>query len=256
MEDAVFKAGRALVRDFGEIEHLQVSKKGPRDFVTSADKKAEKIIIEELQKARPSYGFLTEESGEIKGEDEKWRWILDPIDGTTNFMHGMPHFCISLALEKTEVTGKKNIEAAVIYAPILNEMFRAEMGNGAFLNDKRIVPSGRKKLDDCVIAGYLRADAQSNDINVKPFENLPSNVRILGAAALELAYVAAGKLDGFWHAGLKPWDIAAGVLIMREARGMVTEINLGSNVMESGNILATNGFIHDNLSKILSKYCK
>jgi len=254
MEEAVLKAANAIVRDFGELENLQVSRKGPRDFVTSADKKAEKIIIKALQKARPDYGFLTEESGVIKGENEKYRWILDPIDGTTNFMHGIPHFCTSLALEETQAGGRKEIIAAVIFSPILNEMFIAEKGEGAYLNERKLRVSGREKLSDCTVAAYLRNSASEGEIT--NFPNIPSNYRILGAAALDLAYVAAGKLDGFWHKNLKSWDKAAGILLVREAKGMVSEINGGSNVIEDGNILATNGQIYDKLRPIIHNHYK
>jgi len=253
MEDAVVKAGRSLVRDFGEVENLQVSKKGPGDFVTSADKKSEKILINELKKLRPSYGFLVEESGEIKGADEKYRWIIDPLDGTNNFMHGLPHFCISLALAEKTPTGKEDIIAAVIYAPAYREIYTAEKGQGAYLGNRRLSVSGRTKLDEAMIATCFKPGSDEKN-EMLAIEDMAINTRILGSAALDLTYVAAGKLDIFWHDKLMPWDMAAGILLVREARGMVTEINGDADMLVNGNIVATNSNFHEKIVSTLAKY--
>jgi myo-inositol-1(or 4)-monophosphatase len=254
LETAALKAGRYLARDFGEIENLQVSKKGPGNFVTSADLKSEKILIEELQKAKPDFGFLTEETGEIKGKDSKFRFIIDPIDGTTNFMHGLPHFCISLALEQIISPTKSEIIAGCIYAPILDELYSAEKGQGAYVNNRRLSVSSRKNLEDCMVVGTISSrDESVKQFDLKNFDTLKTHHRFFGSAALDLAYVAAGKFDALWHKNLKPWDIAAGILLVREARGMVTELDGGSQMLENGNILATNSEVHDSLLKHFRK---
>jgi myo-inositol-1(or 4)-monophosphatase len=248
LEAAALKAGKYLSRDFGEVENLQVSKKGAGDFVTSADLKSEKIIMEELTKARPDYGFLTEESGEIKGKNPKFRWIIDPIDGTTNFMHGLPHFCISIALEEKISDTKSEIIAGVIYSPILNDLYSAEKGQGATVNNRRLKTSARSEIEDCMIAGTI--SSRSEDVkkfDLKNFEDLKTHHRFFGSAALDLAYVAAGKFDAMWHKNLKPWDMAAGILLVNEARGMITELDGGSNPLYNGNIIASNGVIHNSL---------
>lgn len=237
MIDAAEKAGRALMRDFGEVEQLQVSKKGPGDFVSIADHKSEKILKEELLKARPTYGFLLEEQGEVKGTEEGYRWLIDPLDGTTNFLHGLPHWAVVIALEK--ITGKdREIVAAVIHDPVKNETFYAEKGCGAFSNSKRLRVSGRTSLTDGLIA-----------VGEKFFtENitLPEGcgVRRMGSAALSLAYTAAGRFDTYRESGLSPWDKAAGVLIVREAGGYVSEMDGGKNVVYGSGILAANPQLH------------
>jgi myo-inositol-1(or 4)-monophosphatase len=236
MIDAAEKAGRALTRDFGEVEQLQVSKKGPGDFVSTADRKAEKILKEELLKARPTYGFLLEEAGEIKGEDKSYRWLIDPLDGTTNFLHGLPHWAIAIALEKD-----KEIVAAVVHDPIKNELFHAEKGGGAFSNSKRLRVSGRPSLLDGLIG-----------VGDKFFTNnfsLPSGcgVRRMGSACLSLAYVAAGRFDAYWEEGLSPWDKAAGNLLVREAGGYVSEIDGGKNVVYGRGVLAASPSLHADL---------
>jgi len=232
MVDAAEKAGRALVRDFGEVEQLQISKKGPGDFVSNADRKAEKILKEELLKARPTYGFLLEEEGEVKGEDKSHRWIIDPLDGTTNFLHGLPHWAISIALEKDG-----EIIAGVIHDPCKHELFYAEKGGGAFSNSKRLRVSGRVSLVDGLCA-----------VGDKFFEReaFPSGlgVRRMGSAALSLAYVAAGRFDAYWEESPKPWDKAAGGLMIREAGGYVTEIDGGKNFVYGRGILAANPSLH------------
>ncbi len=241
MVDAAEKAGRALIRDFGEVEQLQVSRKGPGDFVSAADHKAEKILMEELLKARPTYGFLMEEAGEKKGEDPSHRWIIDPLDGTRNFLHGVPHWSISIALEKD-----KEIVAGVIHDPIKNELFHAEKGGGAFSSAKRLRVSARASLVDSLIGvgdKFFSANAA-----------FPSGmgVRRMGSACLSLAYVAAGRLDAYWEEGLAPWDKAAGSLIVKEAGGYVSEIDGGKNFVYGRGILAANPALHTELSQRFS----
>ncbi|MCX7337759.1 MAG: inositol monophosphatase family protein [Alphaproteobacteria bacterium] len=256
MVAAVEKAARGLVRDFGEVENLQVSKKGPGDFVSTADKKSESILISELSRARPGYSFLTEESGEIPGDDKDHRWIIDPLDGTTNFLHGIPHFAIVVALER-----QKEIIASVTYDPIKDELFVAEKGKGAFLNRRRLRVSGRRNLEDAVVGIPIPCIRRSLDgtNNVGLFQRrmekispLVSGFRRMGAAALDLAYVASGRLDVFFEDTLSPWDMAAGILLVKEAGGYVTEISGGRNMLNSGSILATNEDLHAVFQKTLS----
>jgi len=247
---AAEKAARSLVRDFGEVEQLQVSVKGPGDFVSQADIQAEKIIRAELHKARPRYGFLMEESGASAGEDTSHRWIVDPLDGTTNFLHGIPHFAISIGLEQDG-----EITAGVVFNPITNEMFWAEKGGGAFFNDRRIRVSSRRKLDDAIVTTGIphrgRGDHASYLAQMQRVMAATSGVRRLGSAALDLAYVAAGRCEGYWEWGLQPWDVAAGILIVREAVGSVTALD-GSTVLETGNVLATNGGLHTAIGGLIS----
>ena len=209
MIKAAEKASKSLIRDFGEVEKLQVSKKGPRDFVTKTDKHVEKILIEELSKSKKNYSFLTEETGQINNKDKENIWVIDPIDGTTNFLHGIPHFAICVALKS-----KGNIISGLILDPIKNEMFFAEKDKGAFLNNQRLRVSNKNSIDDCLFS--------SNHEGVK-FSNL--NMRYSGCAALDLAYVASGRLDGFFHNKINLWDIAPGVLMVSEAGGIVNDIN-------------------------------
>jgi len=253
MEDAVMKAGRALARDFGEVENLQVSRKGTKDFVTSADLKSESILIKELQKVRPEYGFLTEESGEIKGKDEEFRWICDPLDGTVNFMHGIPHFAISLALEKKQPNGKREITAGVIQAPASGEIYWAERGLGAFCGNRRLKVSSRNKLEEALLVTCFDAGKDDSD-GIKALMDMDLNTRIFNSSALDLAYVAAGKIDVFWHDKLKPWDIAAGVLLVREARGVVTQIDGRDFEIDKGSVLAGNEVLHEKISSTLPEY--
>ena len=249
MERAVRKAGRALTRDFGEVEHLQVSLKGPGDFVSVADKRAEATLREELQRARPGYGFLMEESGEIAG-DGVHRWIIDPLDGTTNFLHSIPHFAISVALERG-----KEIVAGIVYNPVQDELYWAERGNGAFLNDRRLRTSARRELSASVIGTGIpfqtRGDHPAYLRTLAAVMARTAGVRRMGAAALDLAYVAAGRFDGFWESGLSPWDIAAGMLLVREAGGFVEDIEGRENVLATGNILAANGHLLGPLGRVL-----
>jgi len=250
MTAAATKAARGLVRDFGEIENLQVSKKGPADFVTTADKKAEEVLVAGLTKARPRFGFLLEEGGKIEGADTSNRWIIDPLDGTTNFLHGIPHFSISIALERD---GEP--VAGVIYEPITDQMFWAEKGQGAYLNGRRIRVSARRRLEESLFAtGIPFAGKLDHDrflSQLKAVMAVSAGVRRFGSAALDLAYVAAGRYEGFWEFGLHPWDIAAGIVLVREAGGFVTDIG-GGGMMESGEILAANDSLHGPLLKILA----
>jgi myo-inositol-1(or 4)-monophosphatase len=251
MVNAAFKAKRGLVRDFGEVENLQVSQKGPADFVSAADHRAEETLVAELRRARPHFGFLLEEGGVVEGDDTSNRWIIDPLDGTTNFLHGLPHFAISIGLERD---GKPY--AGVIYDPIRDELFWAESGAGAFLNDQRLRVSARRDLPVALIATGMpfKGRAQHPDYlsMVDRVWGETAGVRRFGSAALDLAYVAAGRFDGFWEFALSPWDVAAGVIIVREAGGIVTEVDGGSDTMTTGNILATNGHLHGSLQKVLA----
>jgi myo-inositol-1(or 4)-monophosphatase len=250
MVKACRKASKILIRDFGEIENLQVSIKGPGDFVTASDKKVEKILIEELQKARPTYSILSEESGEIKNDDS-FKWIIDPIDGTTNFLHGIPHFAISVGLEHD-----KEIICGIIYDPIKDEMFTAEKGNGSYLNNHRMRVSSRSKLEGCIIfTGGPKIESKDRDLSLKEYNNLSSKIlvpiRKLGSASLDMAYVAAGRCDGFWQRNLNYWDIAAGIILIKEAGGFVTDLEGNDNYIENKTILATNARIDKEMIEIL-----
>src|SRR5262245_22166471 len=250
MGNAALKAARALLRDFGEVEHLQVSVKGPGEFVSAADLKAERIIKGELRKARPGYAMLLEESGSEPGSDPRHRWIVDPLDGTTNFLHGIPHFAISIALERDG-----EIIAGVIYEPIRDEMYWAEKGLGAYVNDRRLRVSARRQLGEAVIGTGMPFGARANDddyvATLATVMGATSGVRRMGSAALDLAYVAAGRYDGFWEFGLSPWDIAAGILLVREAGGYVSDLAGGHDMMASGDVLAANDHLHLHLAALL-----
>ncbi len=256
MTAAVRKAARGVARDFGEIDKLQVSKKGAADFVTSADLRTDKILIEELGKARPKFGFLTEESGVIKGADDKHRFVIDPIDGTTNFIHAIPYISIAVAAQEKNAKGAWETIAGIVYDPILDEMFWAERGKGAFMNNSRLRVSTRK--DDLLIsttsprktrAGYEKTLAAF----IRVIEE-GATLRCSGSAALDLAYVAAGRLDGTWYQRLNAWDMVAGVLIVKEALGMATAID-GTDAIttDKGSVLATNGLIHKKLRDLLAE---
>ena len=248
MVGAALKAGRGLIRDFGEVEKLQVSVKGPADFVSKADIRAESVVREELCQGRPNYGWCGEESEPVEGKDPTRRWIVDPLDGTTNFLHGLPLWCVSIALEH-----KGEIVAGVIFVPPTNEMFVAEKGSGAWLNDNRIRVSARTRLDSMVLATALpAADRPRWHQAAASIEKcLPgcAGLRNLGSAALTLASVAAGRLDGYWETHLKAWDIAAGILMVREAGGLVSSARteLGSNPLLDGTIIAGTSAAHDKL---------
>jgi myo-inositol-1(or 4)-monophosphatase len=252
MMKAAEKAARSLLRDFGEVEQLQVSRKGPADFVSAADKRAEKIIYEELSKARPGFGFLMEESGEVKGSDGEHRFIIDPLDGTNNFLHGIPHWCISIGLER-----KNEIIAGLVMDPVRQEVFLAEKGVGAFMDQKRLRVSARADLGMSLIAGGDAArrpidDQKALQEKIGRIISQTSGYRRMGAAALDLCYVAAGRFEGFWELGLKPWDIAAGSLIVREAGGKIISVKGDPNPVYSDMILATNAVLHDAIKNLLA----
>ncbi len=250
MVKACRKASKVLIRDFGEIEKLQVSLKGPGDFVSASDKKVEKILIEELQKARPSYSILSEEIGEINN-DLSFRWIVDPIDGTSNFLHGIPHFGISIGLEHN-----KEIICGIIYDPIKDEMFTAEKGNGSYLNNHRMRVSSRSKLKDSIIfTGGPKFSSKNKDLIIKEYNNFSSQVLIpvrkLGSAALDMAYVAAGRCDGYWQRDLNYWDIAAGIILVKEAGGFVTDFSGNNAFVQNKTLLATNAKIGQEMIEVL-----
>ncbi len=252
MEMAAQKAGRKLNRDFSEVENLQVSRKGPADFVSAADLKSEKIIKEELFKARPNIAFLLEEEGEINLGDGSGRWIVDPLNGTTNFLHGVPHFCISIALEQNG-----EITAGLIYNPITGETYWAEKGRGAYLNDMKIRVSARRDMKYSLLATGIAFHGtpghKSFIHNMEAVMDEVSGIRNFGSAALDLAYVASGKYEGFWETNLNKWDIAAGILLVREAGGSVTSFDGKNKAYETGEILATNSLIHGPLTRLLAQ---
>ena len=250
MVKACRKAAKNIIRDFGEIEKLQVSLKGPGDFVSASDKKAEKILIEELQKARPRFSILSEEIGQITN-DEEFRWIIDPIDGTANFLHGIPHFAISVGLEQD-----KEIICGIVYDPIKDEMFVAEKGNGAYLNNYRMRVSSRSKLKDCIIfTGGPRREAKNRELALKEYYNFSSKVMVpirkLGSAALDMAYVAAGRCDGFWQRDLNYWDIAAGIILVKESGGFVTDFSGKNEYIQNKTILVTNSKVKNEMIEVL-----
>lgn len=253
MVAAARKAGRPLVRDFGELEHLQVSLKGPADFVSSADKRTEKILIEELTKARPGYSIFAEESGLVDGPDKTHRFIIDPIDGTTNFLHGVPHFAISIALER-----EGQLVSGLIFNPVTDDLFVAEKGHGAYLNDKRLRVSARKELPPSLIATGIPFMGRGSDnerkkalAEVEAVVSRTSGIRRFGSAALDCAWVAAGRFDGFWEHDLNAWDIAAGILLVREAGGLCTNLDGSPDPLSNGDILACNEALHPQLLKVI-----
>ena len=247
---AARKAARTLKRDFGEIEHLQVSLKGPANFVTAADRRAEEILRGELRKARPGYGFLGEEGGRHEGTDLTHTWIVDPLDGTTNFLHGIPHFAISIALERAST-----IVAGVIYNPANDELYTAERGKGAFLNDRRLRVAARKRFADAVVACGMphhgRGDLALGRKEIAAVQDKVAGLRRFGAAALDLAFVAAGRFDAYWERNLSPWDMAARLLFVREAGGFVTDLDNGEAMFAKGHIVAGNETMHRELLAML-----
>ena len=249
---ACMKAARSLIRDFGEIENLQISSKAPGDFVSSADKRTEKILISELQKAHPEYGIITEESGIINKNNIKNRWIIDPIDGTMYFLNGLPQFAISIGYEE-----ENEIKCGVIFNPVTNEMFCAEKGNGAYLNNSRIRVSKKKHIQDSLLVtgGPKQTSKIKNQIFLEYSEvsKKVSNVRKFGSAALDMAYVACGRFDGYWQRELNYWDIAAGVVIVKEAGGFVDFFGEDNNFPLKKNIIATNSLIHGELRDLIDK---
>ena len=250
MARAVDKAARGLKRDFGEVEQLQVSMKGPADFVSTADHKAEKVLREELSKARPGYGFLLEEGGVVEGRDRDHRWIVDPLDGTTNFLHGLPHFAISIGLERAG-----EIVAGVVFDPLKDELFWAEKGSGAYLNARRIRVSSRRQPEAALVATGMPYHGHGRPgefiAQLGAVMESVAGIRRLGAASLDLAYVAAGRCDAFWEEHLSPWDLAAGILLVREAGGYVTRTDGGADVLGTGSVLAANDQLHQPMLRLL-----
>jgi myo-inositol-1(or 4)-monophosphatase len=256
MDRAARKAAVKLRRDFNEVQQLQVSRKGPADFVSMADKAAEDTLYEELSRARPDWGFLGEEGGERAGDPNKPRWIVDPLDGTTNFLHGMPHFAISIAVEEPMASGKREITSGLVYQPLTDEAFWAEKGQGAWLTDRRLRVSSRRDLADCVIATGIpflgHGDfAQWSRIFGAVAPDV-AGIRRFGSAALDLAWVAAGRYDGYWESALQSWDVAAGILLVREAGGFVTDFRGGDRAIERQEIVAGNDAIHSRLHKVIA----
>jgi len=252
MVKACRKASKTIIRDFGEIEKLQVSLKGPGDYVTASDKKVEEILINELRIARPDYSILSKEIGLIKNNKE-FKWIVDPIDGSANFLHGIPHFGISIGLEHNN-----EIICGIIYDPIKDEMFFAEKGNGAFLNNQRLRVSARSKLKECIIfTEGPRQEAKDRELSLEEYKKfsliVDTPIRKMGSAALDMAYVAAGRSDGFWHRHLNYWDIAAGIVIVKEAGGFVTDFKGNNEYIESKNILVTNSRINNEMIEVLNQ---
>ena len=262
MEKAARKAGGRLRRDFGEIEHLQVSRKGPADFVSKADQRAERMIWDELRAARPDWGFLMEEGGEIAGADGKPRFIVDPLDGTSNFLHGIPHFAVSIAVQEPKLDGSGwgEITAAVVYQPITDETYWAEKSRGAWLHDGRLRVSARRHLDESLIATGIpfaaRGDSAEWTHIYAALAPQVAGIRRFGTASLDLAWVAAGRFEGFWESELKPWDTAAGCLLVREAGGFVSDWRGISQPICDKQVLAGNDALHSRLHKVLAAALK
>jgi myo-inositol-1(or 4)-monophosphatase len=256
MTRAARKAAPRLRRDFGEVEHLQVSRKGPADFVSMADKRAEATIVEELRTARPDWGLLLEEGGEIEGNPDKPRWIVDPLDGTTNFLHGVPHFAISIAVEERKAGGGTGISHALVYQPLTDESFWAEKGRGAWLQDARLRVAARRDLNESVIGTGIphcgRGDPEQWAKIYSAIGPQVAGVRRFGSAALDLAWVAAGRMDGFWEDDLDIWDTAAGMLIVKEAGGFVTDYRGSDRSFERREYIAGSSAIHSKLQKLIA----
>ena len=256
MTRAVRKAAPRLRRDFGEVEQLQVSKKGPGDFVSMADKRAEQSIVEELRNARPDWGLLLEEGGEIEGDPSKPRWIVDPLDGTTNFLHGIPHFAISIAVEERRSGGKSEISHGMVYQPLTDESYWAEKGRGAWLNERRLRVSGRRYLDEALIGTGIphlgRGETESWGKIYSAVAPEVCGIRRFGSASLDLAWVAAGRMDGFWEDDLDIWDTAAGVILVKEAGGFLSDYRGQDRSFERREYLAANSELHSKLHKLVA----
>jgi myo-inositol-1(or 4)-monophosphatase len=252
MTSAARKAGRKLIRDFGEVENLQISLKGPGDFVSVADQRTESILIGELQKARGGYPILSEEVGLVDGPDKSHRFIIDPLDGTMNFLHGIPHFAIAIALERDG-----QLQSAIVFNPVTDEMYTAERGHGAYLNDRRLRVAARKTLADTVVAtgtpnlGHAEEHHALFHAQLSTVMKATAGVRRFGSPTLDLAYVAAGRFDVYWERGLAPWDMAAGALLVREAGGVVSDLTGRDQMLKSGHILAGNESLHPQFLKLL-----
>jgi myo-inositol-1(or 4)-monophosphatase len=237
MSNAAIKAGKGLLRDFGEVDQLQISRKSASNFVTQSDIRTEKLLRRELSAARAGYGFLMEESGEVKGTDERHRWIIDPLDGTSNFIHAIPYFCISIGLERTHSNGGREIIAGVIYDPIHNELFTAEKGKGAEVNNRRLQVSARDTMEQAMIVSGSPRDVCSH---LNSVSTSGATVRYFGATALDLAYLAAGRIDACWYQAIQPWDVAAGMLLVQEAGGICTKLDGTPGDVYSPSIIASN----------------
>lgn len=262
MERAARKAGQRLRRDFGEIEHLQVSRKGPSDFVSKADRAAERTLYDELLAARPDWGFELEEGGTIEGAEGKPRWVIDPLDGTTNFLHGIPHFAISIAVQEPKLDGSGwgEVTAALVYQPVTDESYWAEKSRGAWLQDRRLRVSARRHLDESLIATGVPFQGHG-DFNewtkiLAAVGPQVAGIRRFGAASLDLAWVASGRYEGYWESNLKPWDSAAGCLLVREAGGFVTDFRGRSNPICDSQIIAGNDAIHSRMHKLIAAALK
>jgi myo-inositol-1(or 4)-monophosphatase len=256
MQRAARKAAPRIRRDFGEVEQLQVSRKGPADFVSMADKRAEQTLVEELRKARPDWGFFLEEGGTVAGDPAKPRWIIDPIDGTSNFLHGIPHFAMSIAVQEPKLGGGwGDVTQGLVYQPLTDESFWAEKGRGAWLNERRLRVSSRRDLADTLIATGIpyfgHGDLTRFNRILEAVSPAVAGIRRFGSAALDLAWVAAGRYDGFWEESLKMWDIAAGILLVREAGGFVTDFRGADRALDTGQVLAANDQIQSKLHKLV-----
>ncbi|MBW6525444.1 inositol monophosphatase [Sphingomonas sp. RHCKR7] len=257
IERAARKAAPRLRRDFNEVQHLQVSRKGPADFVSQADQRAERTLYDELSKARPDWGFVMEEGGTIEGDPSKPRFIIDPLDGTSNFLHGVPHFCISIAVEEPLANGKREITTALVYQPLTDESFWAEKGRGAWLQDQRLRVSSRRDPSEALVATGIPFMGHGDFVQwTRIFGAVApqvAGIRRLGAAALDLAWVAAGRFDAYWESDLKLWDVAAGMLLVKEAGGYVTDFRGGDKPIERNEFLAANDGLHTKLHKMVAQ---
>jgi myo-inositol-1(or 4)-monophosphatase len=256
MQKAARKAAPKLRRDFGEVDALQVSRKGPADFVSAADKAAERTILDELRHARPDWGILAEEGGSVEGDPSKPRWVVDPIDGTSNFLHSIPHFAISIAVEEPKPSGKHEVVAGLVYQPLTDESFWAEKGRGTWLHDRRLRVSARRDVSEALIATGIpfkgHGDFSEWEKVFRAVGPEVAGIRRFGSAALDLAWVAAGRFDGFWETDLQRWDVAAGELLVREAGGFVTDFRGGDQAQERGQWLAANDGLHPRLLKLVA----